>query len=85
MSVEIFQLDGLILAADNKKAHLSGHDVTQISNEVFGFLESQLRHILLHVVESGSLEQVLFDEQVQLDDAIRWLARVDAWGQKAGG
>lgn len=84
MSAEIFQSVGLILAAEDNEAHLSGH-VTQIFNEVLGFLESQLRHIILHVVESGSLEQVLLDEQVQLDDAIRWLARVDAWGQEAGG
>lgn len=85
MSVEILQSDGLILAAEDKEAYLSRHDVTQIFNEVFGFAERELRHVLLHVVESGALEQVLFDEQIQLDDAVRWLARVDARGQKAWG
>lgn len=65
--------------------YLSGHGVTQVLNEVLGFVKSQLGHILLDVVESGALEQVLLDEQVQLDNPVRRLARVEARGQETGG
>lgn len=78
-------MNSTTMAAGKSSAHLSSYDITQVFNEVFGFVEGQLRHVLLHVVESGALEQILFDEQIQLDDPVRWLARVDAWGQEAGG
>lgn len=61
----------------------SGERFGEVIDKVFGFIESKIGHVVLDVVESGTLKQILINEQKKLQHARRWPPRAIARWQEA--